>query len=200
MKKVVLINGKARSGKDTSARIMARILKENGYTVEILSFAEPLKQVIADTFNITFDELEKFKNNPTEFSVQTRTSSDKKVHVTDFRTILQRFGTEGMKPVFGNDVWARLAMEKAKYLNVDFVLIPDFRFLIESHRALSYVANDWFTVSFVNVYSNLVNSSDTHSSETELNEFDFDYYISNEKGKLKETENQIKTIVKALTE
>lgn len=196
-KKVILLNGKARSGKDTVAAMMKRILKNSNQKVEVVSFAEPLKEIISKTFDLDLSLLEKYKNNPDVHALKCiNTNTFESEYTSDFREILQRFGTEGMKPVFGNDVWARLAAEKCKKSDSEWIIISDFRFLIEYSTMMKYQSNEDFQVFAFKVESdnpNILVSS--HSSETELNSFEFDYSIQNNWGHLRETEEQIEHIL-----
>ena len=52
-KKVILINGLARSGKDTTATIMQEELIKQGYSVKVLAFADILKDMVCEMFHIT---------------------------------------------------------------------------------------------------------------------------------------------------
>ena len=73
MKTVILLNGKARSGKDTIARIMKRYLEvdrpKGELKTRIFSFASPLKTVVAETLGITLNDLETFKNKSDRYSL-----------------------------------------------------------------------------------------------------------------------------------
>lgn len=198
MKNVILINGAARSGKDTVARMMKDFLKSNNQTVEILSFAEPLKQIIASTFNISLEDLEEFKNKSDRYEVHRVDTHSFILHQkTNFRKILQRFGTEGMKPVFGENIWARLLAEKANKSSSNWIIVPDFRFNIEYEEMLKFQALEVYNVYAFEVLSDRGEIKEsTHSSERELDDFEFDYTIDNIWGKLNETKEQIKHIFK----
>jgi len=175
MKSIVLINGKKRHGKDYVASIINTYLNSKGVKSEIMSFADPLKKVIAGTFDISLEELDDYKNIPTMYPVFI-TQTEETIRQIDFRYILQRFGTEGMKPVFGADVWTKLLYTKAQESENDIIIVPDFRFMIE-YRPL----NDYnlFSISIQN--GNILPVQDQHSSETELDEcnFIFDATIDN---------------------
>lgn len=172
MKTVILINGAKRSGKDHTARILSSILNN---TITI-SFAGPLKEVIADTFGISSELLDEYKNSSTGLYLRTpRIMGDDFEKITDFRTILQRFGTEGMKPRFGEAVWANVAATTVHDTKADVILIPDFRFNIE-HAIISSVGCRVITLKIRN---DDIDTSDSHSSERELDDFVFDYVIDN---------------------
>ena len=191
MKNVILINGPARSGKDTIAKYMKEELNKREINVEILSFAEPLKQIIADTFDISLTTLEYYKNNADNISIECikENRNDFQVlEVTNFRRILQRFGTEGMKPVFGNNVWANLVVQKIKQSNAEVFIIPDFRFQIEADTILELENEDIAYCRFMYIHSDMSTISENkHISENDLKDFEFDYIINNMKDKLHET-------------
>jgi hypothetical protein len=187
--KIVLINGKKRSGKDFFAKLLRNELVDKGHDAEVVSFAEPMKKIISTIFGCGVLDLEQYKNNPDSYKI---TVTEDKNHIlsTDFRKVLQLFGTEGMKPIFGTDVWVQLLINAADELEskgVEYVIVPDFRFLIEN-------VGDYT----VKVHNDEVESActDGHSSENELNDFNFDYCIDNTG--YKNLEPQIQEFIKFL--
>lgn len=164
MLKIILINGKKRAGKDYFASLLKSELEDKGYTAEILSFAHPMKDIIAKTFNISLEQLDRYKNYCSEISCEGE-------QISDFRLILQRFGTEGMKPWFGNDVWANLLYSIADKTDCDYVLVPDFRFLSEYRE-------DALTIKVQNKDVEKA-CADSHASENELSDFVFDLTVDN---------------------
>jgi len=175
MKYIILINGLKRSGKDFITDIMIK----NNADIKKLSFAEPIKDIIANTFEISKEQLDDFKNDEEGYGIELKAYPNNQPIVTidqmNFREILQNFGTEGMKPIFGENVWADITIQKA--LENDITVIPDFRFNIEYETALKTEAK----VITVRIYDDNVKDEDFHSSETELknNGFKFDYHLDN---------------------
>lgn len=168
---IILVNGKKRSGKDYFAEQLANYLDEIGKTSEVMSFAEPIKDIIAETFDITLEQLDDYKNAKQSVGIiHSKMDGHDYQKLTDFRLILQKFGTEAMKAWFGEDVWVQLLMQRVQNLDVDYVIVPDFRFLTE-------VLDDAITVKIKN--DDVDNSKDQHRSETELDEFQFDWIIDN---------------------
>ena len=167
-KDVILISGYKRSGKDTTAKMMKEIIEQSGQKVEIMSFAEPMKFIAKTIFNISDEQLDKFKNERTYiFSSEKLGSFDK---LTDFREVLKKLGTEAIKPLFGDDVWVNLIKDKINKSDADIIIIPDFRFLIEDSFSNS------ITIRIIN---NDIKNEDLHPSETELDGYKFDYYFDN---------------------
>lgn len=175
MSKIIAINGKKRSGKDYNAKLLKEKLEDNGYSVAIISFAYPIKDIIAKTFNISVDDVELYKNESDEYGLEIKVYPNNQpsgvIKYIDMREILQRFGTEAMKPYFGKAVWANLTYNKIEEMGCDYSIIPDFRFP-EEYR------DDIITVKVKNdVIDN--SSTDSHSSENSLNDFNFNYIIDN---------------------
>ena len=156
MPKIVLIAGQKRSGKDTFAKILVDEAKLQGKTAEVMSFAEPMKDILAITLGITVKELEDLKNDASN----------------PHRGYLQRLGTEGMKPYFGNDVWLQLTLKRIRNSNADIVIIPDFRFLEEEIGGATTVK--------ITRPSLQVDAADLHISERALDDFYFDVQVLND--------------------
>lgn len=175
MSKIIAINGKKRSGKDHNAKLLKEKLEENGYSVAIIAFAYPIKDIIAKTFNISVDDVELYKNESDEYGFEIKVYPNNQpsgvIKYINMREILQRFGTEAMKPYFGKDVWAKLTYERIDEMGCDFSIIPDFRFP-EEYR------DDIITIKVRNDVIDSA-SNDGHSSENSLNNFNFNYEIDN---------------------
>jgi hypothetical protein len=191
--KLILINGKKRSGKDHFAQMMQTELDKLGKTSAIMSFADPIKEIISETFDISLEQLDQLKNDATPIGIQEATYDGYDcLYLSNFRLILQKFGTEAMKKQFGEDVWPNLLLERASKADADFILVPDFRFLCENIPG-------GFTVKIRNDDIEK-NCTDNHRSENELNDFKFMYTLDNTGYSLtnKDVQNFIKDI--ALTE
>lgn len=61
-KKVILISGKARSGKDTLAKVLGDYLKEQGKEVLITHYADSLKYIAKQFLNGTVKKMKKVGN------------------------------------------------------------------------------------------------------------------------------------------
>jgi len=169
--KIILIGHKKRHGKDSFAEMLREHL---GDTARVFSFATPLKQVVANTFGMQIETLDYCKNNNIMLYVDDEP-------LMDFRTILQRFGTEAMKPVFGDDIWARLMagkIEAAGLAGAEYVIIPDFRFTSEYERLHTLLPLD--EIITINVTRSSIESGETHSSETELDDFNYQILVRND--------------------
>jgi len=183
---IILINGAKRSGKDHSARIIKDKLSVN-HTTSIMAFADPIKQVIADTFNISLEELNDYKNINQEICID---NGGRYEEISDFRTIIQRFGNEAMKSMFGEKVWSNLLLDKALQCKSDFVIVPDFRFTIEEQ----VIIESDFNVITLKIKNDTAINEDTHASERELDNYKFDYIINNS-GYTKKLDNYINSFI-----
>ena len=177
MAQLILVSGKKRSGKDYFTTLLTTQLERQGYTVDVRAFADPMKEVLATTFGITTHQLDNYKNAMNRYKVCLVDMTDgDHGFSTAMRQILQRFGTEAMKPLFGDDVWANRMADFVANSKADYVIVPDFRFHIE-HLKPSIT---------IRILCNLAESVDTHISETELDDFKFDYEINNNNHQLRQ--------------
>lgn len=172
--KIILLSGFKRSGKDFIAQyIHSKVSNSN-----IISFAEPMKFIIAKTFGLTLEELDTFKNEPSEYGIELKAYPNNQNQVTfrqsNFREVLQLFGTEGMKPMFGEHVWAELAENRANELG-GTIIISDFRFRIEDE----VWDKDKYDVITVRIQDDNLAMTDPHASEVDLLRYTFDYYVNN---------------------
>lgn len=178
MKTIILIRGKKRAGKDTIAEKLYGKLPVI-VKAEILSFAEPMKDILADTFEVNKETIEVAKNEPYLHPikmVQLREDVDyNRIH-TDMRRVLQNFG-QAVKKHFGQAVWADLLYSKLEEDTVH--IVSDWRYIIE-YEALRDRPN--VRIITLKVYDEDADNSDTHSSEVELDEHtDTTYTINNSK-------------------
>lgn len=179
-KKVIMISGLARSGKDYIADKLCVSLGIKKY-----AFADTIKEILSKTFNISIEELDKMKNDE-EFIIHTNGKKQ------TYRNIYQFFGTEAMQSVFGKYVWVNKLFEKVK--NEDFFIISDLRFIHEYERIVKiYGKENVFTVNVISKNTKKMN----HKSEKNMKGFDFDYVFDNtEKNNPEETEKKIKLLIK----
>jgi len=150
-KKYILIGHKKRQGKDTFAKMLQDHLED----AEILSFADPMREILADMHGMSVDEYKKFYNE--DYGERKR---------------IQRFGSNKMIEYFGEHVWRDILIKKAEKSICDYIIVADFRFTRE-------IMNEALTIKVHNLN---VASSDQHESETQLTNFDFDIQVHNSEG------------------
>ena len=165
---VIQISGKKRAGKDTLAQFLLKAYQSQGKSVELMSYAEPLKQIAADIMWITTEQLDTFKNDPDSYKIQT-THDTTLVSITNYRYLLQTLGSEAMKKWFGPNVWVDLLNRRINQSQADVIIIPDWRFKSETIQDAVKLR-----------VQTHIESTDTHISEIDLDDYtDFNYYIDN---------------------
>lgn len=188
---VIQLLGFARAGKDWTASQFKAYFESQGKSVEIMSYAAPMKRIAATLFDITLEQLDNYKNHPLEYVIDITQLSEFKVpvdiHNTNFRRFLQLLGNDAIKPEFGDDVWAKLAKANIDKSTADIIIIPDCRFTVE----LSEVGGT--TVRIVN---NSLPPPMNHPSELELLNYVTHYSLDNTDHSL--TSDDIETIAQRI--
>ena len=160
--KVILISGKARHGKDTVASIMQTYLTISKNKKVLIAHYGDLVKYVCKTF---------FDWNGEKDDAG--------------RSLLQYVGTDAVRAVYPN-YWVdfiadMLTVFKDKW---DYVIIPDARFPNEITRMKEKGLDvETFRVIRPNFESDLTAEQLKHSSETALDNFDFDHIISNNSNK-----------------
>jgi len=154
MSKIILISGKAESGKTTLSNMMKRDLEASGYRVTIISFASYLKNIAKEHFG--WDGVKDDKG----------------------RTILQEVGTNKVR-VRNPNFWVETVYNFIETFSDDFdyFISDDVRFPneIEFFRNLDVMA---IRLHRVNHVSKLDGIQLQHPSETALDNYkDFDAHI-----------------------
>lgn len=160
--KILMISGKSASGKDAAAFLLQeKLIKDN--KIITIHFADLVKYYAFHYYNWNGEKDE------------------------EGRALLQKIGTTIMRE-YDQDYWARIVAEflAANSSFYDYALIPDWRFINEYEIVSSY-NKDVVTIR-INRYDNegkayinpaLTAEQAAHISETELDEFCFDYIIEN---------------------
>ena len=145
------ISGKKRSGKDT----VAQILSEHLENPSVLHFADALKLEVAKATGFSIRYIEEHKEN--------------------FRLILQGWGTDFRRKIYGDDYWLK-EMDKTigelEFYDMKSVIIADVRF----ENEYDYIKSRDGIVIRV---ERSVDYSDCHVSETNLDNKEFDHKILN---------------------
>lgn len=166
--KVILISGKARHGKDTTAGFLKDALEADGNSVLVAHYGDLVKYVCEKFFD--------WNGEKDEVG----------------RTILQKVGTDAIRSQ-DPDYWVSFIVDILKFFpeEWDYVLIPDCRFPNE----VNYITNAGFHTVHLRVVrdgfiSPLTPEQQAHPSETALDNADADYYIDNN-GSLKDLQNAV---------
>lgn len=175
MPNIIQLSGRKRSGKDWTAAAIKHELESHDYSVEVMSFAEPLKDIASIILDMPLSDLEFAKNTDAYLLESTNSKPE---YLTSFRSLLQKLGTEAMKKYFGKSVWYDLLINRIEQSSADYILVPDYRFPEETiPRALT-----------VRIYSTSVDLEDNHISETALDDYVFDHVLDNSNKQLTESD------------
>ena len=183
---VIQLLGFARAGKDWTASQLKAYFESQGKSVEIMSYAAPMKRIAATLFGISLEQLDVAKNNPATYPIYCGEYGRDYIE-TDFRQFLQRLGNDAIKPIFGDNVWAKLAKANIDKSTADIIIIPDCRFTVE----LNEVGGK--TVRIVN---NSLPPPMNHPSELELLNYVTHYSLDNTDHSL--TSDDIETIAQRI--
>lgn len=191
MKNVILISGKMRSGKNQFAEYLKDYLQNFGIVKTDL-FAKGVK----DGAREDFKELQIYLNNfvnellSDEYDIgdiklieklKTLKISDDnwyedKTEIT--RRLLQIYGTEIFRNRVDDDYWVKDVNHRLNYINADYILLTDVRFINEIEE-LNSINFNTITIR-INRNTDLNNSVNEHPSEKELDFYDkFNYTIDN---------------------
>ena len=205
------IHGLAESGKDTVAKIIKEINSESNW--EIRKFGFKLKQIASILTGIPIEMFEDqtFKKSYLDdrWNILKKTDHtlikngeavneyvETKMTVRDF---LQKLGTDAIRNGLHPDTWVialfndykKIKNEDEEYINPNW-LISDLRFVNE------YESIKQKNGICIKVHRD-VDESDylmrTHSSETSLDGYDFDYVIDNTKS-LNHLRDEVKKVIK----
>lgn len=121
------LTGKAGSGKDTVCKILQELYPEKN--IQRVAFADKLKQSVAALFGVDVEVLERFKDHSL-IGVIFGSLSPHAVPIVQMsvRTLLQRYGTESHREVFGSDFWVRQALSEERDYKKENVVVTDVRF------------------------------------------------------------------------
>ena len=157
MTQFILLSGKARHGKDTSAEIVKENLEDRGYKVLITHYADLLKFICKNFFGWNGEKDEAG------------------------RTLLQQVGTNCIREQ-NPDYWVDFIANLIKMFpnSYDYIIVPDTRFPNEITR----IRDAGFLATHVRVIrpdfeNQLTEEQKNHPSETALNDTAPDFVIKN---------------------
>lgn len=151
--KIIGISGKKQSGKDTVCDILIRQLAP-ARCIRI-AFADALKLEVAQACKVTVPYINEHKQN--------------------FRLILQGWGTEYRRQLYGEQYWTMMYLKKILSLGdaYDYVITPDVRFKNE------YECIHEIGYPVIRVCRMSDGELDTHASENDLDSMSFAAIIDN---------------------
>jgi|688.fasta_scaffold31150_11 hypothetical protein len=161
---IIGVAGWARSGKDTVAD---HLVSSHGYTK--FSFATPMREALYRLNpKITVNEVQ---STPIRIGVDVYDWEGLKERSPDVRVLLQRFGTEVGREMFGEDFWVNYALDSIP--DGTKAVIADVRYPNEAD-AIKKLGGKVFRVR-----RNGVVAANEHASESALNDYEFDSIIDN---------------------
>ena len=207
------LNGKARSGKDTTAGIISEWCKENDLTFAQDAFARRLKESAAASLGIVGEEVA--AKDAIEFCELLK-KPDHIIHIVNDegtgytitgREFLQFYGTEAHRDVFGSNFWVDVVLPPAvemdgynrwwdSFLDIDgepanVAVITDVRFPNEAERIQELGGDIW------KVERDGSGAGD-HASEQELDGELIDVVIDNN-GSLDELAESVDVLMEIVT-
>jgi hypothetical protein len=161
------LSGWARNGKDTVAD---HLISKYGY--ERISFAAPMKEALYRLNpKITINNV---VSTPIRIGVDIYGWDDLKTHGPEVRELLQRFGTEVGREMFGEDFWVNAAIDSIE--DGSRVVVSDVRYPNEADAIKKLGGEVW------RVVRPGFGAANGHASEHALNNYKFDYILDNNSG------------------
>jgi len=179
-KLIIGISGKKQSGKNTMCDCLYKIFTEKYSPGEvlILSFADALKhRVCKDVLGLTEEQIngtDKQKNSLTTYRWDKLPQSIRKIDdwsslrtgLMTAREIMQIVGTDIFRNYFDDSVWVNATLRTIKNSDAKVILISDVRFPSE--------VNSLTDKGYVIRLLRDVCETDSHASETALDDFNFE--------------------------
>lgn len=172
---IILIAGKKQSGKNTVADYI-----QAKYDYVQMSFAEELKEQVCEY--IASLGIDYFENgevfNDEEIKKQIIPYKHNKKKRT-YRELLQWWGTEFTREFFNDNIWAEVVAENIKELwSGCNIVISDWRFENE-FLTIKEAFKDTHDIITIKIQRNSCDTTDSHISEKALDDFKFDYVLTN---------------------
>lgn len=178
--KIVMLNGLARSGKDTAGNIFSNM----GYSRQ--SFAEPIRKLVMEICGFRdLDELDVHKNSHLDV-----------LGGNTPRYAMQTLGTEWGRDTINDSIWPQVVINKIKSIPSEKFVITDVRFDNEYHsivKAFPDAKIYTYEVIRPDNTSSLTGQAASHRSESGLSD-DIKREIILNDGYLKEFLEKIKNI------
>jgi len=218
MKKVILVSGHMRSGKNQFADYLLNELRKTPLKIFTDSFAAGVKDGCKTDFNelanilnnlaeklsaVVFQfvnlksnismYLDQVEKTIDELKIKPENWYEEKTPIT--RALLQAYGTEIFRKRVDNNWWANQLLKRIQNSTNDVVIITDVRFPNEIEVFLNDKNIELYTIRIerdINIKGNIA----THDSETSLDDWSSWNYIINNNGSLDELQGAAKEISK----
>lgn len=144
-KRVILLNGPPKSGKDLSARILNNMLEGKGdssslpYRPVTMKFADPLKYAAHQLLNIPYSCEHYEKIHGTEWKDQPQIEFFGKTPRSEYIALSETY----LKPRHGSDIFGRIAARRIQlHKGIGTFIFSDSGFSEEAVPVISYVGID----------------------------------------------------------
>ena len=183
-KKVILITGYDRCGKDYLADKLANYLD-----AAIIHLADPLKDIVCDMLGLNREELEDLKNNYYScLDIEYGYNGKDRSQTLNFRNFIIKIASILRKNI-SEHVFTEATKNRIKESNKDYIIIPDVRFLIE-YEELSKSFNT-FTIKL----DSELDSCGKNGIKYEVDKIPYDYMFKNTEDIIRFAEN-LKDLIK----
>lgn len=223
MKKVILISGKARSGKNQFAEYLQKELEYYGLKVSqdlfaktlkdwckedfkglvyiLESFAEQIKAKIA-LFTDTREHMlnpniiQELENNIDRIKIKDYNWYEDKTPIT--RTLLQAYGTDIFRKRVDDNWWVQQMKKRVLTTDSDVIIITDARF---PNEITDMIDNNYEIITIrIKRTINTTEQMNLHPSETSLDNWKEWNYIIENNGSLEDLKKSAKTVSQDLNE
>lgn len=199
-KKIIAITGLARSGKDTTAEYVFRLINDK-YNVGKFALAKELKKELYQYIDLDYDDIEYMKNNniPAEFKYTKKDFPYLKDAIYENNTINVRKALQLLGDYIrsnDSDYFTKKTINLIETTNKDISIITDLRFVNE-HDYLKKYYGSCITVIKIKKDIDTSNAIYDHASEKEVLKITEDYTIINN-GTLEELEVRISKLLKEI--
>jgi hypothetical protein len=164
---IIGLSGYAQVGKDTVANYL---VEKYGFVK--VSFADPIREALYKLDPKI--RMEESVGVSLAHAVDSMGWESVKKYSVDARELLQRLGTEVGREMFGKDFWVNQGLLRAK--EHENVVFADTRFVNEAEAIKNHGGQVWRITKPGHAPVN------SHSSETALDEYIFNWYIPNYTG------------------
>jgi len=193
MKKVILVSGKLRSGKNQFADYLKETLTADGISVRQDLFAKALKDNSKQDYKRLIEYLNTIskKHNIPELFTIDENFYENKNEIT--RILLQTYGTEIFRNRVDDNYWVKQFINRVKESNEEITIATDVRFPNEIELLLNETE---FECISIRIERGVVRDSDliNHPSETSLDDYDQFTFIVDNNGTLEELKHASETI------
>jgi dephospho-CoA kinase len=152
MSSIIILIGKAQSGKTTISNYISSLYKYS--QIAIADKLKDLTHLLLQVFDINISREDLDNENKEKY-----------------RKYLQQIGTDCCRRIFGEYFW----IEQLKFEKDKKYIVSDVRFLSE----YEYIKNKYKNVTVIKLSRNIQIELNTHISETEMEQIPYDYLIEN---------------------